>query len=318
MSAIPDTILAQAAEWLVQVDAEPASQADFAAWRAAAPQHEAAARNLERMIEQIGALPAAPVQAALRATRQVDRRRGLKRSASALLLCAALLLPAALFLQANPPGYLLADIRTGSGQWHGQVLEDGTQLTLNGHSAVNLAFDRERRTLHLLQGEILVEVASDAARPFVVETAHGSIRALGTRFVVASHDHATQLDMLESRVEVRSGGDTVQVGAGQRLRLDERGIGPLSGFDAHEQEQAWHQHQLLVEDRPLPEVLAALARQRPGYLLFDGDALAHLRVSAVLPLDNPDQALRLLARSFPLQIRHFSPWLVQVRLTQGN
>ncbi|MCY1286409.1 Protein FecR [compost metagenome] len=316
MSQLPAALLEQAAEWLVRLDAEPQRQAEFDAWRHGDPQREAAVRSLQGVLQRFQTLPAAPARAALGAADKLERRRSLKRAAGSTLLAFALLLPLGLFLHGNPPGYLLADLRSDTGRWISQQLEDGSRLTLSGHSAVDLQFDAQRRTVHLVQGDILVEVAADASRPFVVETEHGSIRALGTRFVVERRDDATWLTMLESKVEVRAAADgsTRQVSAGQRLRLDARGLGRSEPIDAGAFEQAWRQHQLVVQDRPLPEVLAELARQRAGHLDFDTATLAHLRVSAVLPLDDPDRALRLLSRSFPIEVERFTPWLTRVRL----
>ena len=40
--------------------------------------------------------------------------------------------------------------------------------------------------------------------------------------------------------------------------------------------------------------------------------LAGLRVSAVLPLDDTDRALQLIADTLPLQIKTYTPWLVVI------
>jgi len=79
--------------------------------------------------------------------------------------------------------------------------------------------------------------------------------------------------------------------------------------DTRSVEDAWRHHQLVVKDQPLPAVLDQLARQFPGHMQFDRVALADLRVSAVLPLDDSDRALNLLAEALPLRIREFTPWL---------
>jgi transmembrane sensor len=76
---------------------------------------------------------------------------------------------------------------------------------------------------------------------------------------------------------------------------------------------AWHRHQLVVTDQPLADVLDALSRHRPGKILYDRQQIAALRVSAVLPLDDTDRALRLLHSSFPtLRLRTLTPYLVMV------
>ena len=60
----------------------------------------------------------------------------------------------------------------------------------------------------------------------------------------------------------------------------------------------------MVDNRPLAEVLDQLARHHPGPMRFDREALAQIRVTGVLPLDDTAKALRLLQRNFPeLRVR---------------
>lgn len=75
----------------------------------------------------------------------------------------------------------------------------------------------------------------------------------------------------------------------------------------------WQQRQLVVHKQPLAAVLDALARRHPGRIHYDRAAIAGLRVSAVMPLDDTDRALRLVTHDFPgLRIRVVGPDLVIV------
>ncbi|KAB2910801.1 MAG: histidine kinase [Dechloromonas sp.] len=173
----------------------------------------------------------------------------------------------------------------------------------------------QEKLVTLLRGEILVDVARDGARPFIVNTAHGSIRALGTRFLVSREDEATALSMIESRVEVRVDGSAAPlvVAAGQRLRFGPGGDAVLADVDGGMLEAAWQQRQLVVRDKPLADVLDDLARHRPGVIHYDRQAIAGKQVSAVLPADDTDRSLQLLANNFPgLRIRTLTPYLVIV------
>ncbi|MCO7504800.1 MULTISPECIES: FecR family protein [Pseudomonas] len=310
---LPAATLRKAAEWLVRLDdsASAGDQQAFEAWLASDPQHLEAVRQLQGSLAPLRELPRAPARAALK--RIAPQPRG-KRALKALAISLGLLLPAGLVLQHYPPAYLMADIRTGSGQWTTQQLPDGSRISLDGRSAVDLQFDAQSRTLRLLSGEILLDVAKDASRPFRVVTEHGSIRALGTRFMVERSEHSTRLAMLESSTEVKSAGSSRTVSAGQQVRFDATGIQPLQAVDAAGLEQAWASHQMMVKEQPLGEVLERLARNHGGYLLFDAKALAHLNVTAVLPADDSERALRLLARSFPIRVQHYTPWVTRVTL----
>lgn len=313
-----DSIAEQAAYWIVQLSADDeharaSARAGYAAWKAQDPLHAKAAAGMENLLGQVHAVrgPSAgdtrPARAALAAVAPKRRRHLAAGIAAAMLAVAGL-------AASERPAYLLADLRSPTGQWRTHTLADGSRLTLGSGTAVNLRFSNGERHLELLQGEILVEVAKDARRPFIVDSRHAALRALGTRFTVRQQDEATILSMLESKVAVQlpQHADTVVV-AGQRTRIGSAGAGPLEPFDAASLQDAWRAHQLVVDDRPLPEVLDELARHRPGQLRYDRAQLAHIRVAAVLPLDDTDQALQLLLDNFPqLRVRMLTRYLVMV------
>lgn len=328
---ISKAIAAQAADWIVRLSADDpaqrtAARAGFEAWKQEDERHAAAAGSLEEMLgllrEPAAAEPAS-TRAALRAAFPHPRKSRLtQRAASALVLACALGLPAWIALQAYPPSYLMADIRTATGERATRTLSDGTTITLGSRSAVTLHFDERRRVLELLQGEILVDVAHDGARPFVVQTSQGTIRALGTRFIVDKQRDTTTLTMLASKVEVRAAGASGQlatdteaavVSAGQQISLLPNGLGPLQTIDIRRIADAWVHNQLVVSDQPLARVLDELERNRPGHIFFDRARLDGIRITAVLPLDDTGRALQLLVDSVPaLRVRTMTPYLVWV------
>ena len=329
-------IARQAAAWIVQLGSDDAAeqaraQQGFAQWQALDPRHAQAAARLQAFVVQVQQLGGSPTearaaQAALDAVRgqrtATSRRRLTARVGGALALVVLLAMPTWLTVHNHPPALLWTDMHASTGQWRERTLSDGSQVTLSGTGAINWQVSADRRVLELVRGSILVEVAKDAARPFYVQTPLGRIRALGTRFAVRYDNGQVTLEMLESRVAVQtpqqwqSGSDqALVVQAGQRLRLGSDGIAAVEDMDPQGVEQGWRRHQLVVNDRPLPEVLDQLARHHPGPIRFDRAALADIRVSGVLPLDDTAQTLRLLQRSFPqLRMRFLASRWVWVDL----
>lgn len=317
----------QAAEWLVLLSSDDEverarAEQDFLHWKQTSPEHAHAAAGMERLLGSLREMREEPtseqrlhrlIDNEIRHTRQ-QRRSG--RLGAVLGVCLVLMVPAWLSWQQRPGLWLLADIDTPVGQWQDRQLEDGSRLTLAGGSAVNVHFSATGREVELLRGEIRVDVAADAQRPFTVLTKHGSMRALGTRFVVDRQDDATELSMLESRVLARANQaqDQAQVvSAGQKLRIRREGLGELHDIDAQSLDQAWQQHRLIAKGLPLPEVLAQLERQYNGVLSFDRQALSGIEVFAALPLDDPQRALQLLEATLPIKVTRITPWLVSVQ-----
>lgn len=327
MSHSSDSIIEAAATWLVRLEVDNAAEretarADFEAWRRADPRHEQAAVSMMGLLGQLGVVsahPATPAPAASALGRVFSQGRKERQRAgarNALMLCTVAAL-GWLSLTLYPPAYLMADVRTGTGEWKTIQMADGSELTLSGDSAVDVHLEAARRTVRLVRGELLVKVAPDKSRPFRVATEDGTVTALGTEFVVSRGKGETTVSMIESRTAVHpaqqlAAEDTV-VSAGQQVRFTEHQASQASPIDAQALSDAWVTHSLVVEGMPLTDVLDRLARQRPGVLHYDAQALAGIKVSAVLPLDDPERSLQLLVNSLPqLRVRSLSRYLVWI------
>lgn len=315
-SSRDDAIAEQAADWLIRLAGEDIGAGEcaaFEAWKRSDVRHAEAAERMAGLIERIQGLRATmggmrPARAALKAAgADKGKRSPMRRTAATIALLLTLVVPGWLASRAYPPAYLLAGLRSPLGVPIDRQLPDDSHIALRGSSAVNLHFDGRKRAVELVRGAILVDVAPDAERPFLVQTDHGTIQALGTRFAVRRDDRSTVLTMLESSVVVEAppgvAGDGRQiVHAGQQVRIDADGVGAAERIDASDVEAAWTANQLVIREAPLPDVLDELAKQRVGIIHYDRGSLADIKVSAVLPLGNTDKALRLLASSLNLRI----------------
>lgn len=69
---------------------------------------------------------------------------------------------------------------------------------------------------------------------------------------------------------------------------------------------------LVVDDRPLNQVLAELSRYRYGRIIYNENEMAGLRVSGVYALDDTDRTLAVLLATTPIRIKQYTPLLVVV------
>lgn len=330
--AMPEDIQAQAADWIVQLtaDDEAASaraRSEFERWKQQDVRHAQAAAGLQRVLDQMDAIRSTtqghtrPAHTAINAALVGHQRtRRIKKAGIAIVLACLCLVPAWKMAQTETAAYLMADMRTATGQRSEHALSDGTAMMMGSKSAVNIRFDRAARHVELVRGDILVDVAKDASRPFMVTTREGTMKALGTRFVVAREDGVTTLTMLESSVVVQTSdqlaqGSTVTrlVSAGEQIRITSSSTSPAAAVDIRDVSDAWQFGQIVALNQPLVEILDTLSRYRPGYIKYDRDELAGITMSVVLPMAEPDQALQLLVNSLPaLRIRMLTPYLVYV------
>ncbi|MGE8400287.1 MAG: FecR domain-containing protein [Delftia tsuruhatensis] len=308
-------VLDEAAEWLMRLHDSGATDADRAAcerWRQADPQHALAWERAERLLGKLGGLPAALAMPALDRPRshRAQRRAAVARLAALLAVAPAGWLAWQAWYAADQRGWG-ADLRTATGERRTEHLADGSRLLLDTASAVDIRFDGALRLLTLRQGAISIETAADTAtphRPFVVDTAHGRLRALGTRFTVRQEGERAdggpvRLAVTEGAVEVTLRGaasPALVVQAGQQTVL--RAGEVTSPQPLQPEATAWTHGMLMADAMPLAAFCAELSRYRPGLLQCAPEVRA-LRVSGSFPLGDTDRTLTMLASTYPVDVQ---------------
>lgn len=85
-----------------------------------------------------------------------------------------------------------------------QNLEDGSEITLNASTKIQVTYYRHQRHIALLQGEAIFNVTKDTDRPFIVETDTAKIKVLGTRFAVNKLSQLVRISVDHGSVQVQS------------------------------------------------------------------------------------------------------------------
>lgn len=314
-----DPVSEQAIDWMVRLRAgtpDAALQERFNAWLAMDPAHAQAWATLQECLggsfNTVRALDQRVPGQAGEARQLLLQPHGSRRDA--LRVIAGLgLLGGGLWLGARSPlgDSLLADLHTGTGERQHFNLADGSRLSLNADSAVDLYFDDKQRLVVLRHGELVIQVAADPQRPLRVRTAQGEIRALGTRFLVAKEQDASRVVVLQHSVEARLfNGTTLDLQEGQSALLHDRQIIPIAGDQHHRSD--WLSGRLNVLDDPLHQVVDALRPYSRGFVRVAPE-VRNLRVQGVFPLDDPDRAFTALAETLPIRVDRYSPWVTLIR-----
>lgn len=302
----------EAALWLtLSMDGElPEAQAEaFRRWRNADPEHERAWQHIEAMRRRFTGIDRQAGYKSL--ARPLPGRRQALRSL--VLLGAFAGLGGLAWRNAWYPG---ADrlYSTGSQAPRQIMLEDGSRLTLDADTEVAVRFDQWQRRVVLRRGRLLVETGhrpGHARQPFVVETAQGSVRALGTRFSVEPSPLGSRVAVYDGAVEIRpkrSAAAVERLDAGQRAEF---GNDHASAAAPAGNPPPWSLGLLVADGMRLDAFLAELGRYRPG-LLRCSEAAAGMLISGVYPLADSDAILAALPHALPVSVRSRSRYWVTV------
>ena len=190
------------------------------------------------------------------------------------------------------------------------TLADGTAVTLNTDSRIEVELLGNRRDVHLLQGEAYFDVVHDKTRPFTVYANRYVVRDIGTAFAV----HLLEKGLLNVRVTkgsveiaAKAAGGAVADNA-KSLGILEAGRDVVFGQKIERSEVvsdaelgrklAWRQGQLIYSGQPLGDVLDDISRYSDIEIELADPALRDLPVGGAFSVNQTDAIFAALETNF--------------------
>lgn len=269
-----------AAQWAARVDASPLQPEESAAlesWLAAHPQHLGAFARARAVLahfddRRLAATPAAATPAPKGVT-----RRWLGASMAAAALCAAI----GLSLWRTAPS---EQFSSGTGEVKLVPLADGSTVSLNTRTRIDVRYTEKQRAVELHSGEALFSVAHETDRAFVVTVGEAQVKAVGTSFVVRRMPgQAIEILVVEGNVEVRYGSPVqqalLQAGSSATFSPPDVLRTALLAQEEVERRLAWREGMIAFNGETLREAAQEFARYSDVPILIEDAAVASRTVT---------------------------------------
>lgn len=295
----------EALEWFVRMRDEKATADDrraFQAWLEQDESRRAALAHAEALWQRFDILK--PELERMRRSQGAFSRRNVMLGGAAALIGAS-----GLYVRGRED--LFADVTTGIGERRTVALDDGSSVELGSYSALSTNFTPDARQVRLHRGQAFFQVKGDAARPFTVHAANGSVQALGTQFDVKYVDDLVTLVVTEHAVMVRGTFPAMKVEQGWQLSFTGSGADAPTEADLVAAE-AWRRDQIIFQDVPLRRVLSEIERYRRGRIVLVESGLGDIPVTAIFSSRQLDNALQTLGNTLPIRIFRAGPLLTFV------
>ncbi len=289
---ITDKLKKTAARWFIRMrEAEPDSpeRTKFEAWLMESPIHQHEYENFAQSWDDIDSLPQLTAMAK---AKEVDRfmnkerrTQKVKNVAAAISICIIVFFMGLGGIsqyqawQASPTTQIAS--LTKKAQITTSTLEDGTEVTLNANSNIQVTYYRNRRHVHLHHGEAIFKVAKDTNRPFVVETDTTIITVLGTRFAVnkLSKFVRVSVDHGQVRVESKNVADTKVLSRGDVVEVPNYQAIQLRNYNAADYFK-FASGVIVFNQSDVHEIAEVLSRFRKGNITVKG--ASQEKISAVI------------------------------------
>lgn len=289
----PSDLHEEAAAWVLRapdVRDDPALRAAFEAWRRQSPAHAQAYADAAGVWDFVADQAAAPEllqrrRDALDRARAAGRRRWGRaqpdRRMIAAGVAAAVAAPLAVLGWMRFRAPEAQAYATGHGEQRTLLLADGSRLSLDALTRVEVTLARTERRIELVSGRMNIEVAKDPERPLRVWAAGSTVTAIGTVFTVERGAQAVVVTLVEGRVAVRRArGGPVEMRPGQELTLAPNGQASLRERVDTGQALAWREGKLIFDDEPLSAAATRMNNYGARRIVVEG-AAQDLRISGV-------------------------------------
>jgi transmembrane sensor len=293
----------QAAHWVARLRSDAVTEEDrqqFALWLAANPAHKRSMDSMLELWEDLAVVRVLPLP--VHSPQRYSRRwfgAGIALAASVML---ALVISPKLGFDGNQQNF-----RTRLGQQLAIELVDGSHITLNTNSRVEVNFQAERREIKLIRGEAFFEVAKDPDRPFVVAAGNAEVRALGTAFNIYLLGEQSTITVTEGVVRVTELNAPASRAADVALLSVNQSIAGKRGGLASPQTSnseitlAWRDGKIVAHQMKLATLVRELSRYHSTQILIPDPEVAQMTVSGVFELSDPDTTLRAIEHSLAVR-----------------
>jgi transmembrane sensor len=215
--------------------------------------------------------------------------------------------------QQKPWQNWLADYQTAVGEQQQITLRDGSQVTLNTNTAIDINYTSGACNISLIKGEIYIKSGNDLARKQTlrVSVSQGQVQPIGTRFSVRQADNQSHVAVFEGKVIIKpsNNADAVTLSAGKGVFFTENTWSKTNSVS--EAQAAWTHGMIVVSNMALDKFLLELNRYRYGVIQCD-PAIAQLKISGTYPINEADKVLQTLTYALPIKLQRYTQYWVRV------
>ena len=201
-------------------------------------------------------------------------------------------------------------------------MSDGSEVTLNTNSHIEIDFSTEQRNVRLLEGEALFFVTHDINRPFLVFAHDGMVRAVGTKFSVRILEHGIDVIVSEGSVELSTlspaqatsvqNRNNVQkttkvanlgvITAGQSAKIENaKASVALRSAEEINAKHSWQNGNLTFAGEQLEYVVSEVGRYTNLKIIIDDPVLKNRNFGGVLKIGKTEQLFRVLEAQYGIK-----------------
>ncbi len=197
------------------------------------------------------------------------------------------------------------------------TLEDGSSVTLNTNTSLEVNYNRNQRLLTLNYGQADFQVAQASDRPFVVIAGGGAVQALGTRFDIYKTGDKITVTLMDGKVRVAPIKEphllleprltqplrTTELTPGEQISYDQKALValPVTNVDVR-RVSAWQRRRLDFFNTPLKDVVNEANRYSALKIELLGESLRERRMTGIFEAGKSNDVVAAIQAYFGVEV----------------
>ncbi len=180
-------------------------------------------------------------------------------------------------------------------------LSDLTKVNLREGSTIKYkeSWENSKEREVWLDGEAYFDVTK--SKPFLVHIPSGSIKVLGTKFLVKSDSLNTKLILEEGRINFLTGSKVFEMAPGDQLTYSLNKVSIQSGRDINAF-HSWMKKSLSFKNKPLREVINTIRNSYDIDVVLENEGLAERKITTTIKQNDPLLLLRAIAEIYDIKM----------------
>ena len=187
------------------------------------------------------------------------------------------------------------------------TLPDSSKVWLNSRSGIKYRGDYLSERSVILDGEAYFDVHSDKAHPFTVEADALYIKALGTRFNVASYDDEQNMEIVLEEGELfindKEFNRSIHVVPEELITFNKAQGEIMAEYVQTKPYVSWKEGKLVFRNDPIDVIARRLGRWYNVDVEIKGHDFDQLRLRATFVEENLEEVLWYLGKSLPIKYK---------------
>ncbi|WP_171264764.1 FecR family protein [Acinetobacter sp. ANC 4558] len=318
MIKISKEIYSEAVDWLMRMQEAELSDTDqlqFEQWKNLSSEHHYVWQKtleMSKLIEQIPSDITQPILKNMDQYQAKDKKNLYLGSTFTFIFIFIIY-----FMYPYSPWY--ADYQTDAIKQKTIQLPDGGMLTLNNSSAIDVNYSNDLRKIVIKRGDIWIKTHHDVMnRPFIVESSHGTVQALGTEYYISQRNEntLTAVDVGAIKVTPEQSAQTLILNKSQQVIFNSQHI--FNAMPIQPSSFAWKSGFIMADNITLKALMNDLQPYKKG-LVYLSDDVKNIKVSGNFPTQNLQQTYQMISNTYHVNVDEFlNGYIIKIKKNKKN